>query len=97
MVRTQIQLPDVLHRQARELAARREISLAELVRRGLEYMISISPGAAAGQATWELPEPQHLGGTDPFADPTWREHLHVDADRAMAESAGTYRARKAKT
>jgi hypothetical protein len=94
MTRTQVQLPDALYRRARELAARREISLAELVRRGLEYMISVSPAAADRAAEWELPEPVGLGGADPFTDPGWRERLHVDTARAVAESPGKYRSRK---
>jgi len=35
MTRTQIQLPDALYAQAQRLAEREEMSLAELVRRGL--------------------------------------------------------------
>ncbi len=97
MTRTQVQLPDALYRQARELAARREISLAELVRRGLEYMVSVSPEAPDAPGAWNLPEPQHLGTADPFADPAWRERLHVDASRALAESPDEYSAREGRT
>ena len=35
MTRTQIQLPDDLYQRAKEFAADREISLAELIRNGL--------------------------------------------------------------
>ena len=97
MTRTQVQLPDALYRQARELAARREISLAELVRRGLEYMVSVSPEGRATPGAWDLPEPQHLGTADPFSDPAWREHLHVDASRAVAEAPGEYPERGGRT
>ena len=45
MKRTQIQLPDALYSAASGLAASKEISLAELVRRGLEYMLSVAPEA----------------------------------------------------
>ena len=91
MIRTQIQLPDALYRRAKELAEQREISLAELVRRGLEYLTSVSPEVGRQATAWELPQPAHLGGGDPFADPAWREQLHVDADRAAADAAGDYR------
>ena len=50
------------------------------------------PEAPAEPNAWQLPEPRHLGGTDPFADPAWREHLHVDTDRAVAEAPGKYQA-----
>jgi hypothetical protein len=43
----QIQLPDALYRRAKAMAAAREISLAELVRNGLEYMLRVSAGAEA--------------------------------------------------
>ena len=55
MTRTQIQLPDDLYRRAKALAADREISLAELVRNGLEYMLSaLTPPNAEGQGL-EMP------------------------------------------
>ena len=76
MTRTQIQLPDALYRRVKAMAAAREISLAELVRNGLEYMLRVSAGAEADAAAWTLPAPAALGGTDPFADPDWRMRLH---------------------
>ena len=55
MTRTQIQLPDELYRRAKALAADREISLAELVRNGLEYMLdSLTPPESVRGVT-ELP------------------------------------------
>ena len=61
MVRTQIQIPDDLYAQARQLADAKEVSLAELTRRGLEYMISIYPAKTPANAPWKLPEPRDLG------------------------------------
>ena len=78
----QIQLPDALYRRAKAMAAAREISLAELVRNGLEYMLRVSAGTEADSATWALPEPVSLGANDPFADPDWRVRLH---SREVAE------------
>jgi hypothetical protein len=60
MIRTQIQLPDALHEQAKEIAEQQEMSLAELVRRGLEHMVRLY-GAAAPAPDWTLPEPLDLG------------------------------------
>ena len=59
MVRTQIQLPDELFARAKKLCAAREISLAELARRGIEYTLSVySPDA---DPDWQLPSPRRLG------------------------------------
>ncbi len=83
MIRTQIQLPDTLYNRAREIAKNSEISLAELCRRGLEYIISVSPSDTTPDA-WELPPPRHLGGNDPFQDDNWRMNLHMNDTRLAA-------------
>ena len=59
-VRTQIQLPDELYRHAKRIAAQREISLAEVVRRGLEHMMRLYPERKDAAAR-SLPEPLRLG------------------------------------
>ena len=84
MIRTQVQIPDELYRQAKDVAARREISMAELVRRGLEYMIAVTPPGEGG-TDWELPVAQDLGADDPFSDPEWRVRLHVPQKEFVAE------------
>lgn len=61
MIRTQIQIPDELYEQARQLADAKEISMAELTRRGLEYMVSIYPAKTPVSVSWKLPEPRNLG------------------------------------
>ena len=78
MKRTQIQLPDWLFVAARETAQRKEISLAELVRRGLEYMVAVTPGAKLGDREWDLPQPHALAARDPFAEQDWRERIHTE-------------------
>lgn len=60
MMRTQVQLPDDLHRAAKRLAAQQEISLAEVIRRGLEHMLRIYPPRPAGDE-WQPPPPRSLG------------------------------------
>ena len=77
MIRTQIQLPDELYDAAKQLSARLEISLAELVRRGLEYVVATTPSAFHEPKAWSLPEASPLGGRDPFADDNWRYDLHT--------------------
>lgn len=89
MIRTQVQIPDELHRAAKSLAGRLEISLTELVRRGLEYMVSVTSPFGPGRDQWSLPQAERLGGVDPFQSPDWREQIHTG--RAMvAEPPGEY-------
>ena len=88
-MRTQIQLPDDLYARVKALAARMEVSLAELTRRGLEYMLSVSPGEGERGEEWTLPAAKSLGGRDPFADPDWRAGVHT-GHLKVAEDAGSY-------
>ena len=53
MVKTQVQIPDELYRKAKQIATEREISLAEVVRRGLEYMTAAYPPISGAES--ELP------------------------------------------
>ena len=76
MTRTQIQLPDLLYKQAKQLAEVREISLAELVRNGLEYMLRVSAPIVEPRKEWQLPTPRKLGSLDPFQDEQWRADLY---------------------
>ncbi|HQV27599.1 MAG TPA: hypothetical protein PLG23_04960 [Thermoflexales bacterium] len=61
MVRTQIQLPDDVYQHAKRLAEAREISMTELVRRGLELILSQYPPPEEIHPVWHLPAPRHLG------------------------------------
>ena len=54
MIKTQIQLPDELYRTAKAIAEQREWSLAEVMRRGLEYMAVAYP-LRTTEKPWELP------------------------------------------
>lgn len=55
MTRTQIQLPDELHRRAKTFAAERELSLAEITRRGLELFLARYPETLGPPKKWILP------------------------------------------
>ena len=56
MIRTQIQLPDDLHARAKRFAAEREISLAEITRRGIELFLARFPQSSASRVQdWKLP------------------------------------------
>ena len=72
MTRTQIQLPDELYRRAKALAADREISLAELVRNGLEYMLAALTPPADAREDGTLPILEALPETPDFAYPQWK-------------------------
>ena len=55
MTRTQIQLPDELYQRAKAFAAQRELSLAEITRRGLEMFLDRHPGGGSDPGAWRLP------------------------------------------
>ena len=61
MVKTQVQLPDRLYDEAKRVAREREMSLAEVVRRGLEYITHVYPPLEAEQTQWTPPKPRKLG------------------------------------
>lgn len=90
MVKTQVQIPDRLFERAKQVAAAKEWSFAEIVRRGLEQMVFRHPERdVEGGGSWRLPEPVNLGlRLDPFADPEWREDANLGAGsaRLVAES-----------
>jgi hypothetical protein len=57
MIKTQIQVPDELYKKAKEIAKAKEWSLAEVFRRGLEYMASTHVDNPTGKSVevWTLP------------------------------------------
>lgn len=61
MTRTQIQLPDDVYARAKKLCEAREISLAELARRGIEYILSVYAREPGGADEWRPPKPRNLG------------------------------------
>ena len=77
MIKTQVQIPDELYRRAKQVAAEKEWSFAEVVRRGLEYITRANPTGRKVGKPWRLPAPHHLG---PFLAPEekWTELAHQD-------------------
>lgn len=63
MTRTQIQLPDETYARAKKLCEAREIPLAELARRGIEYILSVYSPDLDASRRWEPPKPRDLGWT----------------------------------
>jgi hypothetical protein len=72
MIRTQVQLPEALYARAKRLAEQQEMSLAELVRRGLEHMIRVYRSGEDAAPEWQMPDGVPLGDfLAPVSD--WRE------------------------
>ncbi len=61
MVKTQVQIPDRLYREAKRIAAENEMSFAEVVRRGIEKMVQHFPGGRGDATAWSPPKPRNLG------------------------------------
>ncbi|MEI6535077.1 MAG: hypothetical protein WCN98_07050 [Verrucomicrobiaceae bacterium] len=61
MVKTQVQIPDGLFREAKRLAEENEMSFAEVVRRGLEEIIRHHPQGRTRPEKWALPPAHDLG------------------------------------
>ncbi|HMP74117.1 MAG TPA: antitoxin [Kiritimatiellia bacterium] len=77
MIKTQVQFPDELYWQLKRVAEEREISLAEVIRRGAEYITRAYPPLEKSSTKDPLPGPFHLGlKGDPFSDPDWRYDLN---------------------
>lgn len=63
--------------------------MAELVRRGLEYMLAVVPGTKADGA-WQLPPGHDLRADDPFVQEDWRSALHIRDLQVVAEAQAPY-------
>ncbi|MDA0337182.1 MAG: antitoxin [bacterium] len=87
MTKTQIQIPDEMYQQAKRLASAQEWSLAELCRRGIEYMLSVYPLHPTQASDWCFPEPIDLGDADPFTDPDWRLQYSQRTDGEMLSTS----------
>ena len=89
MTRTQIQLPDETFARAKKLCEAREISLAELARRGIEYILSVYASEPDAKREWQPPRPRKLG---------WKglseADLKFEAQMTGSESALTRRRKK---
>ena len=89
MIRTQIQLPDEVYARARKLCESREISLAELARRGIEYILSVYAPEPGADEEWQPPKPRRLG---------WKglsdAEIKAQAQLTAAEAAATLRRKK---
>ncbi|HBA82599.1 MAG TPA: antitoxin [Verrucomicrobia bacterium] len=88
-------MPDELYRAAKELAARKEWSLAEIVRRGLETILAHYPEPEQPQSEWKLPEPRPLGADAFFENPDWRYEIN-QSHGVISEPKSRYKSGKKK-
>ncbi len=90
MIRTQIQLPDDVFAKAKKICEAREISLAELARRGIEYILSVYAKESGRPDEWRLPKPRNLG---------WKGLSHAEvkaqAQLTTTELAHTIKSKRA--
>jgi hypothetical protein len=89
MIRTQIQLPDQTFARAKKVCEAREISLAELARRGIEYILSVYAPEPDTNRDWQPPKPRKLGWQG-LSD----AKLKLEAQRTAAELALKRRRRR---
>lgn len=61
MVKTQVQFPDHLYREAKRIAEEYEMSFAEVVRRGLETVIKRYPPGRTPSVDWKPPAASDMG------------------------------------
>ncbi len=61
MIKTQIQLPDRLYHDLKRLAAAREWSLAETLRRAAEQLLARHPNVTVPVSTWRAPLSDAVG------------------------------------
>ncbi len=83
MVKTQIQLPDYLYQETKRIAAQYEMSMAEVVRRGLEKVIPCFPDRDEADGEWTLPVLDLGLRLDPFENADWREMASAHLEEAQ--------------
>ena len=55
MVKTQIELPDALYEAAKRMAQKDDVSIAQVVRRGVEILVRTSSDKVAKAKRWHPP------------------------------------------
>lgn len=85
MTRTQIQLPDEVYERARRVCRDREISFAELARRGIEYILSVYAPDSRAWDTWHPPKPRRLGWRG-LTDAQIKEQAQVTSSETAART-----------
>lgn len=77
MVKTQIQIPDHLFKDAKQLAAESEMSFAHIVRLGLEMVLKARPLGRKPANAWQVPKGKAMG-LPLIPEEQWTETVHED-------------------
>ncbi len=77
MVKTQVQIPDHLFKEAKRIAAESEISFAHVVRMGLEMVLTARPAGRQPASQWRVPKGKNMG-LPLVAEQHWTELAHED-------------------
>ena len=71
-------------RKSKRIAAQYEMSMAEVVRRGLERVIPCYPDRDEAAGAWSLPVLDLGLRHDPFENPDWRETASAQLEEGQA-------------
>jgi|LauGreDrversion4_2_1035121.scaffolds.fasta_scaffold382966_3 hypothetical protein len=77
MVKTQIQIPDRLFKEAKQLAEESEMSFAQVVRLGLELVLKVRPLGRKPAKGWQVPQGKAMG-LPLISEQQWTEAAHED-------------------
>ena len=77
MVKTQVQIPDYLFREAKKMAEESEMSFAHVVRLGLEMVLNTRPAGRQPGSQWRMPRGKNMG-LPLVAEELWTEIAHED-------------------
>ena len=75
MVRTQIQLPNKMYNQLKELAQSEETTLAEIIRRASAYLLQTQSMNTNSHTEWAPPTSEDLGEFM-SSEEDWRIHAN---------------------
>jgi hypothetical protein len=75
MTRTQIQLPEPLFQRIKKIAAMRDLSVAEVIRRAAEIYVQSCPEISQSRSQWTMPVLRGSGGH--LVDPA---QVHPEAE-----------------
>lgn len=77
MIKTQIQIPDHLFKEAKQLAEESEMSFAQVVRLGLEMILKVRPSGRKPAHNWQVPKGKAMG-LPLIPEEQWTEAAHED-------------------